>query len=92
MKAFTYLLAAFSLLLPAQAANQIVSGATWTDTSGNVIQAHGAGILKVLLPCLWERVRECVAYYIFRSAVPFTGSARTRSSTARCSTPSHATL
>ena len=27
--------------------NVIVSGATWTDTSGNVIQAHGAGILKV---------------------------------------------
>lgn len=25
----------------------IVPGATWTDTSGNVIQAHGAGILKV---------------------------------------------
>ena len=26
----------------------IVPGATWTDTSGNVIQAHGAGILKVV--------------------------------------------
>jgi len=26
---------------------QIVPGATWTDTSGNVIQAHGGGILKV---------------------------------------------
>lgn len=25
----------------------IVPGATWTDTSGNVIQAHGGGILKV---------------------------------------------
>lgn len=26
----------------------IVPGATWTDTSGTVIQAHGGGILKVL--------------------------------------------
>ncbi len=25
----------------------IVPGATWTDTSGNVIQAHGGGFLKV---------------------------------------------
>lgn len=25
----------------------IVPGATWTDTSGNVIQAHGGGILTV---------------------------------------------
>ena len=25
----------------------IVPGATWVDTSGNVIQAHGAGIMKV---------------------------------------------
>ena len=26
---------------------QIVSGARWTDTSGNPIQAHGSGIIKV---------------------------------------------
>ena len=25
----------------------IVPGAAWTDSSGNVIQAHGAGLLKV---------------------------------------------
>lgn len=31
------------------AAQVIVPGATWTDTSGNVIQAHGGGILKVRL-------------------------------------------
>ncbi|THH11773.1 hypothetical protein EW145_g443 [Phellinidium pouzarii] len=29
------------------AENVIVPGAAWTDTSGNIIQAHGAGILKV---------------------------------------------
>ena len=40
------------------AAQVIVPGATWTDTGGNVIQAHGGGILKVrlsatcLVPCM----------------------------------------
>ncbi|TDL28900.1 galactan 1,3-beta-galactosidase [Rickenella mellea] len=36
-------------LLPllAYSDNVIVPGATWTDTSGNAIQAHGGGILKV---------------------------------------------
>ena len=40
------LLSVFVLLACAQA-QSIVSGAAWTDTSGNPIQAHGAGILKV---------------------------------------------
>jgi hypothetical protein len=40
------LLAVPAFLLAAQAA-VIVPGATWTDTSGNVIQAHGGGFLKV---------------------------------------------
>ncbi|KAF8973856.1 galactan 1,3-beta-galactosidase [Flammula alnicola] len=31
----------------------IVPGATWTDTSGNVIQAHGAGFLKVGTEYFW---------------------------------------
>jgi hypothetical protein len=25
----------------------VVPGATWTDTNGNVIQAHGGGLLRV---------------------------------------------
>ena len=29
------------------AQNVIVPGAAWKDTSGNSIQAHGAGLLKV---------------------------------------------
>lgn len=29
------------------AENVIVPGAAWTDTSGNLIQAHGGGFLKV---------------------------------------------
>ncbi|KAH8107144.1 glycosyl hydrolase [Cristinia sonorae] len=33
--------------------NVIVPGATWTDTSGNLIQAHGAGILKVGSTFYW---------------------------------------
>ena len=37
-----------ALLLPVSAETVIVPGATWTDSSGNVIQAHGGGILKVL--------------------------------------------
>ncbi|KAJ7785770.1 Arabinanase/levansucrase/invertase [Mycena metata] len=34
-------------------ATVIVPGATWTDTSGNVIQAHGAGIMKVGSTFYW---------------------------------------
>jgi hypothetical protein len=30
-------------------AAQIVPGANWTDTAGNIIQAHGGGFLKVNL-------------------------------------------
>ncbi|KAL0950694.1 hypothetical protein HGRIS_007471 [Hohenbuehelia grisea] len=32
----------------------IVPGATWTDTSGNVIQAHGGGFLKVGSTWYWH--------------------------------------
>lgn len=31
----------------ATAESVIVPGAAWTDTAGNIIQAHGAGLLKV---------------------------------------------
>ncbi|KAJ7356804.1 galactan 1,3-beta-galactosidase [Mycena albidolilacea] len=46
------LLAVPAFLLAAQAA-VIVPGATWTDTSGNVIQAHGGGFLKVGSTVYW---------------------------------------
>lgn len=36
----------------------IVPGATWTDTSGNVIQAHGGGFLKVRLDVDNARLRS----------------------------------
>lgn len=39
------LLSVLSTIALAQAA-VIVPGASWTDTEGNVIQAHGGGFLK----------------------------------------------
>ncbi|TFK76713.1 galactan 1,3-beta-galactosidase [Pluteus cervinus] len=50
MSRFVSLLA---LVAIAQAA-VIVPGATWTDTSGNAIQAHGGGILKVDSTYYWH--------------------------------------
>ncbi|KAI0797866.1 galactan 1,3-beta-galactosidase [Abortiporus biennis] len=45
-------LAVFAIFVKAQN-NVIVAGATWTDTSGNTIQAHGGGILKVGSTFYW---------------------------------------
>ncbi|KAF9056450.1 galactan 1,3-beta-galactosidase [Panaeolus papilionaceus] len=49
------LLSGFFALLAASVvqAAVIVPGATWTDTSGNVIQAHGGGFLKVGSTFYW---------------------------------------
>ncbi|KAJ2933574.1 hypothetical protein H1R20_g3510, partial [Candolleomyces eurysporus] len=52
-KATLFVLAFANAALLSSAA-VIVPGATWTDTSGNVIQAHGGGILKVLNPLLYQ--------------------------------------
>jgi len=50
----SYLILIVSILLSLVVAeNVIVSGATWTDTSGNVIQAHGGGFLKVGSTYYW---------------------------------------
>ena len=43
---FSRLAGVLSLAIAAQAA-VIVPVAAWTDTDGNVIQAHGGGFLKV---------------------------------------------
>ncbi|KAG7090788.1 hypothetical protein E1B28_009872 [Marasmius oreades] len=51
---WTSLVASLCLLLAAAQAAVIVPGATWTDTSGNVIQAHGGGILKVGSTYYWH--------------------------------------
>ena len=47
MSPWKALLVVLGLHLLAHAA-VIVPGATWTDTSGNVIQAHGGGMLKAV--------------------------------------------
>ncbi|KAF7789531.1 hypothetical protein EIP86_000477 [Pleurotus ostreatoroseus] len=47
------LLQAVLLVTTALAQNLIVPGASWKDTSGTVIQAHGAGILKVGSTFYW---------------------------------------
>lgn len=44
----------FLLAALAHAESVIVPGAAWTDTSGNVIQAHGGGILKVGNTYYWH--------------------------------------
>lgn len=43
---FSLLAVGFLVFIDTIRAANIVSGATWTDTSGNAIQAHGGGILK----------------------------------------------
>ncbi|KAF5338437.1 hypothetical protein D9758_012214 [Tetrapyrgos nigripes] len=47
-----WFLTLLAILGAAQAA-VIVPGATWTDTSGNIIQAHGGGFLKVGSTFYW---------------------------------------
>ena len=49
LKNFVKVLVALALTRTITAESVIVPGAAWTDTSGNIIQAHGAGIFKV-----WE--------------------------------------
>lgn len=53
----------------------IVPGATWTDTSGNVIQAHGAGLLKVRTDA--DSLLSLVDTVTNRSGRLSTGSAKT---------------
>ncbi|KAJ4485534.1 Arabinanase/levansucrase/invertase [Lentinula aciculospora] len=48
----SWLLYLFSTIVLAQAA-VIVPGASWTDTEGNIIQAHGGGFLKVASTYYW---------------------------------------
>lgn len=65
---------AVSLFLPFLQAAVIVPGAAWLDTSGNVIQAHGGGILKVSLQyILFRRAVQCNG----RVAPLITGSEKT---------------
>lgn len=57
----------------------IVPGARWTDTSGNTIQAHGAGILKVSI--LKSSMMRLEPDKICRLARHFTGLVKTKQQT-----------
>lgn len=62
-----------TLLVFASAQNNvIVSGATWTDTSGNVIQAHGAGMLKVGSTFYWFGEDKAHNSALFRAVSCYT--------------------
>ncbi|KAK1215924.1 hypothetical protein PQX77_021453 [Marasmius sp. AFHP31] len=54
MANWTSLISSLCFLVSAARAAVIVPGATWTDTSGNVIQAHGGGFLKVGSTYYWH--------------------------------------
>ena len=75
------LLSVLSSLARAQA-QSIVSAAAWTDTSGNPIQAHGAGILKVSCLAIFTAWKALISG-IHRSETRSTGSAKTKQQTAR---------
>lgn len=63
----------------------IVPGATWADTSGNVIQAHGGGFLKVGNE-FWKQFD--LQLITTRSGPPSTGLVKTNRITAVFSRPS----
>jgi len=58
----------------------IVPGATWTDTSGNVIQAHGGGFLKV---CIFTGSSFCGTQTV-RLGLCSIGSVKISHTTVRC--------
>lgn len=60
----------------------IVPGAAWTDTSGNSIQAHGGGFLKVSLNSLGSSSSDHTSWRLDR---PITGLAKINRTTAPCS-------
>ncbi|KAF9458757.1 galactan 1,3-beta-galactosidase [Collybia nuda] len=52
----------------------IVPGATWTDTSGTVIQAHGGGFLKVGSTFYWHGEDKAHNSGLFRAVSCYTSS------------------
>jgi len=61
----------------------IVPGATWTDTGGNVIQAHGGGFLKAS-PNWSSNIIHGLERTISRLARLITGLAKTKHTIALC--------
>jgi len=60
--------------LCALADSVIVPGATWVDTSGNVIQAHGAGILEVGSTFYWFGEDKAANSALFSAVSCYTSS------------------
>lgn len=86
MLSFVKALLALTLAWTATAESVIVPGAAWTDTSGNTIQAHGAGIFKVGQSFAY--LRFAVTYDIqllARLGRLSIGLAKTKQQTVRCS-------
>ncbi|GLB36530.1 putative glycosyl hydrolases family 43 [Lyophyllum shimeji] len=52
----------------------IVPGATWTDTSGNVIQAHGGGFLKIGSTYYWHGEDKAHNSGLFRAVSCYTST------------------
>lgn len=78
MKALILLASLATLLVFASAQNNvIVAGATWTDTSGTVIQAHGAGIFKVGSTFYWVGEDKAHNSALFKAVSCYTVSSRT---------------
>ncbi|KAH8111706.1 Arabinanase/levansucrase/invertase [Phellopilus nigrolimitatus] len=72
LSCFTAALIAERALVSAESV--IVPGATWTDTSGNVIQAHGAGILKVGSTFYWFGEDKAANSALFSAVSCYTSS------------------
>ncbi|KAI0043240.1 carbohydrate-binding module family 35 protein [Auriscalpium vulgare] len=58
----------------AHAQVDIVSGARWTDTSGNTIQGHGAGILKVGSTFYWFGEDKSANSALFKAVSCYTST------------------
>jgi len=64
----------FLFLSPLVHAALIVPGAAWTDTSGNVIQAHGGGFLKVGSTYYWFGEDKSHNSALFKAVSCYTSS------------------
>ncbi|KAF9258587.1 galactan 1,3-beta-galactosidase [Marasmius fiardii PR-910] len=74
MSNWASLFSSLCLLLSVAQAAVIVPGATWTDTSGNVIQAHGGGILKVGSTYYWHGEDKAHNSGLFRAVSCYSSS------------------
>ncbi|EJD04256.1 Arabinanase/levansucrase/invertase [Fomitiporia mediterranea MF3/22] len=72
LKYIVYALSAYTVAVSGESV--IVPGAAWTDTSGNIIQAHGAGILKVGSTFYWFGEDKAANSALFSAVSCYTSS------------------